>query len=530
MPKAITKTLLWTAAAAEIACAFAAVPLLMPGLYNTSQYRVDPAGAAPWWYYAALVVPAIVLAAGARLIARRGAQAPGALAAAWSPLILNVVDVVRAALGDKPLFAGPLILAVSAGWAVMLSLALAARGDGGGRAPTAAAPIEARWRHLAALAAVVLSALAAVSMYALQEGFLAKLVFGWTDAALYYARVKNTANGIGFLQETLARATFYDHFSPGLTLLVPFYWLFPAFKLIMWAQAICLAAVAPAVYVYARGRAIRPLGALMLAAAVLMHPSISQMAVSFSYGFHPVTLALPAVVLSIHFWEKRRWLPFAICAVVAASMEETLFPLYAGVGLVEAMAPRGRRRAGAGLFAAAAALFVIVVKLVLPAAAGDAQYFQFAKYAHLGSSLTEIALSPFTRPGVFWGLIFSERSATFVGLILGSMAFLPLLAPRQLLYPALVLVFVLLLDNANVKSISFWYQALVVVDMVPRGRGGHRAARLVARPRRPRSHACSNGRYGGRGACRVVLLRDDAMVAHDRALPDGKIRGVRQRD
>jgi hypothetical protein len=224
------------------------------------------------------------------------------------------------------------------------------------------------------------------------------------------------------------------------------------------------------------------------------------MAYSFSYGFHPVTPALPFVVLSIHFWEKRRWTAFAVVAVIAASFEETLFPLYAGVGLVTSAAallkrrkggaspaptsdagaglpavaggaPASDARAGAILFAASALLFVIITKVVMPAFAGKA-YFQLAKYPQLGDSFTAILLSPVTRPAAFWGTLFSMRSMVFVTLILGGGGFLALFSPKRLLYPAVVLVFVLLLDNPTDKSISLWYQALIVAAWLPAAAAG----------------------------------------------------------
>ncbi len=501
--KKVYKILIWTGAAAEAGVAVAAAWVLLPMLYHTSAYRVEKVAPLPAAHYVPMILTALALAAGAYVLLRAGGAyvAAGrrsrgaALALAWTPLLANVPIVLRAYLGASPFYIGPLVLSLSIAAAFGLCLArrtipAVADVDGGGKT------------YLPALAVVAAATAAALWFYAVQESFLAKLAYGWTDAGLDYLRVKNTAHGVGFLQETLARPTFYDHFNCGLALLVPFYWAVRSYSLILWAQAVGLAALAPAVYVYARGRGLGGWTSFLLALAALVHPSISQMSYSFSYGFHPVTLALAPVVLSIHFWEKRRWWAFTATALLASSFEETLFPLYAGVGIATFVADAWRRLrlpgpalarsstrqdnegVGAGMWAglllaaASVAGFLVVTKIVMPAFAGK-EYFQVTKYAHLGGGFMEILLSPFLKARVFWGLVFSRRSITFVALILGGMGFLPLFSPKRFLYPAIILVFVLLLENPDVKSISFWYQGLVIAAWLPAAVSG---AQNLARP------------------------------------------------
>ncbi|MCD6404848.1 MAG: DUF2079 domain-containing protein [Planctomycetes bacterium] len=493
--KTMRRILIQTAIAAEAGVAVAAAGVLLPTLYHTSAYRVEKVASLPAAHYVPMILTALALAAGAYVFLRTGGayvaagrkSSSAALACAWIPLLANVPIVLRACLGISPFYLEPLVLSVSVAAALGLCLGRRQQADRGGAGKT----------YIPALAAAAAAVAAAVWFYAVQEGFLARLAYGWTDAGLNYLRVKNTARGVGFLQETLARPSFYDHFNCGLALLVPFYRAVGSYSLILWAQAVGLAAVAPAVYVYARGRGSGGWTSFLFALAALVHPSVSQMSCSFSYGFHPVTLALAPVVLSIHFWEKRRWWAFAGAAVLAASFEETLFPLYAGVGIVtfiagawqrlrppgpaqaRTSARRDNEGAGAGmcagllLAAAAAAGFLVVTKVVMPAFAGK-EYFQVAKYAHLGGGFVEILLSPFLKARVFWGLIFSRRSLVFVALVLGGMGFLPLLSPKRFLYPAVILVFVLLLENPDVKSISFWYQALVIAAWLPAAVSGAR--------------------------------------------------------
>jgi uncharacterized membrane protein len=438
----------------EFASGLAAAAVLLPRVYYDARYSVETVPV-PLVNFLAFVSFAAVAAAGAFLLVRRPPNPARTLALAWLPLLANILILARAALGIAPDFFEPLVIALSSAASVAFCIAWAPPSP---LAKTAGRP-ESR---LPAAAMAVLAVAAALWMYGVQEHHLRQMVYGFRDAGIYYLRVKNTALGRGLLQESPATPPFFDHFDAGLLLLVPFYWLFKTFRIVMWTHAIVLAAIGPAVFAYARGRGLSGWTAFAFGAAALLHPAITQMSLSFTYGFHPITVAIPAVILSIHFWEKGRWRPFVAWAALAASMEETVFPLYVGVGLVEALSPRGRRRAGLLLLGVSLALFFIITNVIMPAFDGTGGYFQMTKYARLGGNVLAVALSPVTKPAVFWGLIFERSSFCLVALLLGSMFFLPLAAPRQLLYPAVVLVFTLLLPNPNVKAISYWYPSLIL--------------------------------------------------------------------
>jgi len=459
------------ALAVEAGAAIAAAWVLVKNSYPTAVYKVITFGKAPPVHWFSLVVVAAALTCGAAAVYRtRRSDFARACARAWAPLLVNLLIVARAVSGMAPFYVEGLVLALSLAAALYLSFpSLPPPADkGSGPQPWLAATIAA---------AIV----GGLWFYTVQERFLSEREYGWRDAGLYYARVANTARGEGFLQETPALPPFYDHFGPGLAALVPAWWLWGSYHLVMAAQAAALALLAPAVYIYARGRGARGPTAFLLGAAALLHPSVSQMAYSFSYGFHPITLAMPLVILSIHLWEKRRWWLFVLAAAGAVSMEETVLPLYAGLGAVSFLWDlRGgwaarRRWPGAALAAASLVLFLAITKIVMPTVAGR-EYFQMAKYAHLGEGFLEVLASPVIEARAFWGLLFAGRSLVFTALLVGSAAFLPLLAPRQFLYAAVVFVFVLLLENEDVKSISFWYQALLVAAWLPAAAAGALAA------------------------------------------------------
>ncbi len=471
----------------EAGSVLAATWLVLKNSYPTTIYKVVSFEWAPAVHWVSLLLVGAALAVGAvAVFSGRPESFLRSLSKAWSPLLANLPVVARAAFQLEPFYLEGLLIAVSTGGALAASLSMY----------IAASPRDDRQgKHLWLVATLAAALIAGSWFYAVQERFLHQRRYGWRDAGLYYARVKNTALGEGLLVETPAHRPFYDHFGPGLAALAPAWWLWPSYRLMMAAQAAALAFMGPAVYLYARGRGATGVVAFLLGAAALVHPSISQMAYSFSYGFHPITLAMPLVALSIYLWESRRWWLFAAAALAAVSMEETVLPLYAGLGAVswlwEAKGSWTIRARHAGLVVAAAAVivFLVITKAIMPAFAGQ-EYFQIAKYTHLGDSFVEVLLSPIFEARVFWGLLLSQRSLVFSVLLLGSVGFLPLVSLRRLAYALIIFVFVMILEDDNVKSISFWYQALLVAAWLPA-----MAAGTMALPRQWRQAAATGALF-----------------------------------
>ncbi|MHC4714060.1 MAG: DUF2079 domain-containing protein, partial [Planctomycetota bacterium] len=452
------KKLWWLVVVLEAALIPAACAALLPMTYEVAHYEIEssPAAAVNYSVFACALAPLLLAAFSAGPTIRKD---PKRLAVALLGALIVLPVLARAAFKLAPFFLDPLLLALAT--VLCTASVLALREE---RVSTEASRGSGRRWVLVLLAAC---ALTAFWLYAVQSNFLTRFDYGWKDSGLYYLRVKNTALGRGFLQETWARPPFYDHFDVTMLLLVPVYWVARGFRMIMWAHAVSLAAIAGAVYVYARGKGVPSLLALVFGAAVLLHPSISQMSYAYSYGFHPIVMAIAPVILSLHFWEKGRYGWFIAFALFAVLTEETVWPLYVGLGAVEVLSGRRARVHGAVLVASSIVLFLVVTVVVMPAFSGAGGYIQTSKYEHLGDTFLEVLTSPVTRPGAFWPTLFSPASVYYVLIILGGMFFLPLLAPRQFLYPVIVLVFTLLLPKPGLKIICYQYQALVIAAWFP---------------------------------------------------------------
>jgi uncharacterized membrane protein len=479
----------------EITSAGSAVWILISCHYHVVNYLVGSMG--PHFEPMACIAltgPALIVVlavAHLRLSWKSGCgwtRAAARLASRCAPLLGTSLIVIRALAGLGPLFVEPLLLAASLGLAAALLLADLVPRAGGGRLRDMLAGkgpgVQSRemTERYCFLAVLVLSLLATAYFYFLQIHFLDHMLYGFSDAGQFYMRLHNTVRGVGFLRQDAALGPFWDHFNPGLALLLPFELLERSFHVVLVAQALSLGLFGVAVWYYVARVHRRPVQGIVWASAALAYPALSQLSYSFSYGFHPVSLALVPATLSVVFWHGRRWLPFALSALVAVSFEETVAPFYVAMGLSEAVFSRTGRRPAMLLAAVSITYFLVVTELVMPAFSPEGRFFQLTKYAALGDSTLDIALSPIRRPRVVASFLFGRASWLWIAMQLVPLLCLSLLAPRRLCYACILVLFVCLLGNPHLKSIAIQYQTIPLAALLPAAADG--ARRLSARLRR----------------------------------------------
>jgi len=284
------------------------------------------------------------------------------------------------------------------------------------------------------LAVIAMTLAAGVWWYWQGERYYADYLLGYHDFGHFARRLVNTWEGRGWLMESPGVPAFWDHFNPGLVLLAPLWGIWPDARLFVLLQAICLASPALLVYGIVRRWDGEPWTAAVWSAVYLAYPSVGLLNLSFSYGWHPVSLALPLLFLAV--WAMLRgWrIGALIAALLACSFKETVIVALgclAACLALQAWLDRGERRdersnaarrlaGNAGLarrlppwcwlavWATLVLAFVLIVRL-----APFAQ-FQTARFANLGDSIGEIVLSPWLRPAAFWGQVLRMSSVWFL--------------------------------------------------------------------------------------------------------------------
>lgn len=333
------------------------------------------------------------------------------------------------------------------------------------------------------------SAMCGAWWYAQSQHAYASFMLGFNDCGHFVQRIANTAAGRGWLIESPVLPAFWDHFNPGLTLLVPLWWIWPSMNLVFLFQAICLAGSAPLVMWLARLLGASALASALWAIAWLLQPIVGQMNLAYSYGWHPISLAIPLLLLSLGAILLRRWLWAILGSVLACSIEEGVIVVVATTAatmaavelaahitlrlpwertLKEAQPPyqslilmiSSVRRISSVLPTATwiAIAAVATIAFVLIYGFSGLAKFQTGRFHTLGSTPLEIMLSPVTRAEFFWGGLFRSRNAIFLlGLTLPCYV-IALSRAWLLLLPLVLPLGVLLVwDHLPAQSLAFHY-------------------------------------------------------------------------
>ena len=292
---------------------------------------------------------------------------------------------------------------------------------------------------------------------------------GFNDFGHFTQRVANTAAGRGFLMETPVLPIFWDHFNPGLVFLVPMWWMWPSVYLVFVLQSLSLALPALLLASIVRRLGGSHASATFWGLAWLLHPSIGQMNLAYTYGWHPVTVAIPFLLLAYRLLLSSRFLSASLTTLVACSFEEGVLVVVGCFAVAMFLRTVVDRRSGVISKSVleprawiAVFLIAIVAFGIIYTTSGLAK-FQTGRFARLGGSGLEIVLSPILKPTEFWGLLFRVRNAAFLSLL-----FAPFIvagihrSPWHLLAVALPIGVLVVWEHLPAQSIAFQYAACLL--------------------------------------------------------------------
>ena len=164
------------------------------------------------------------------------------------------------------------------------------------------------------------------------------------------------------------------HVDPILALLAPAWMLVPSPLTLVAVQIGACALGAFPVLWLGRRHLRSEAAAGLLALTYLAYPWLAWTAVD---AIHPMTLAIPFLLMAIWFLDGDRLVPFVVCAVFVAAGQELMALTFVGLGLWYALA-RGHRRAGIAIAIAGFLWTAICLKIIVPAFRGsDSQFYAF---------------------------------------------------------------------------------------------------------------------------------------------------------
>jgi uncharacterized membrane protein len=336
-----------------------------------------------------------------------------------------------------------------------------------------AAPRLLLWSAIAAYA-VAFSALSILRHRAFQTGRF--------DLGNMVQAVWSTAHGhplrvTGLRGDGISRLA--AHFDPILAAFAPFWLAWPSPDVLLVTQAVAVALGALPVFWLARKHLGSQRAALGFALAYLLYPPTQWLTLN---EFHPVALACPLLLFAVWYLDEGRLLPFALCALVAATTKEEIAFVVAGLGLWWALA-RGRRIEGALIAAAGIAVAAIAIEVVIPHfnRAGSSSFF--TRYNEVGGTPGGILHTAVTDPWRIVTTAVTGRGLGYLARLFLPLGLLALLSPLLLLAAIPELAINLLSAATPQTSIRFHYTAGLIPVLVAATVLG--AARLVRdRPER----------------------------------------------
>lgn len=278
------------------------------------------------------------------------------------------------------------------------------------------------------------------------------------DLAIYTNVAWHMVHGPIFYDAILYQNILGGHFSPIYLVIGAFYRLYEHPATLMVIQSLGLGVGAIALYLIA----LRHLGRSVWAVVVLLlYLSHSYLHIAHHIEFHTNLLAIPTLLWMLYFVDRGNQAMVLLLAALALSIEEVLPPAVVGVGLYLAAFRPGMRIVGWVCAVTAAVYFVVVVGIVMPAINQEpGGHLLWVRYSHLGASFGDALLNIALHP--FWALgqaLMEGSKWYYVLAFFGSLAFIPLLAWRQVWLTAPPLLMMLFNQSPSQYKLGFHYSA-----------------------------------------------------------------------
>lgn len=265
------------------------------------------------------------------------------------------------------------------------------------------------------------------------------------------------------------------HFDPILAGFAPLWLIWPSPDILLIAQAAAVALGALPVFWLARKHLGDERAALGFSLAYLLYPATQWLVLN---EFHPVALACPLLLFALWYLDEDRLLPFAACAVLAATTKEQVPLVIAGFGFWYALSRR-RWWVGGTITAAGIAAALVAIEVVVPHFNPQGHSSFYGRYREVGGSPGGLARTLFTDPMRVLGEAFEGRDLLYLVRLIVPLAGLCFLAPLLLVAVLPELATNLLSATKTQTSIHFHYTAAEIPVFVAAAVFG--AARIVRR-------------------------------------------------
>lgn len=279
------------------------------------------------------------------------------------------------------------------------------------------------------------------------------------DMGQFDQAIWNTAHGRFMVNTLKPPNTMAWHFSPGLALLAPLYWIWPDARLLLTLQTVMLAASGIPLYWYAR-RHLDPWSSGAVLAAYYLNPNLHQVNL---VEFRRIALAVPGIALAWYGLVTQRYRMATLASLFALLFKEDVSLIVICFGVY--LRVKCGRRWGLGLAVCGAAWLLLALLVFMPMFGSGGEilptsYPQLSYFSFLSGKTTAQAVAALLRrPWILLAPVAEISRVKAVLRVLWPTGFLPLLAPDilALLVPSLLLM--LSSSSQKVYLLQRWYTA-----------------------------------------------------------------------
>lgn len=220
------------------------------------------------------------------------------------------------------------------------------------------------------------------------------------------------------LWPTFGRLVFADHFTPTLSILAPFYGVFPQAETLLVIQSFFFTSGIIPLYLLSKEKT----GSLFFSWAIVLSYLLffgTQFALTFD--FHAATFGASFLPWILYAMEKSRWKIFSLLTLLALGTKEDMALTILSLGIFMTVKSKWCKM-GLTISALAIIYFVTVVFLIIPSFSGGLEK------EYLSANLP-VSLSGWP------GFLFSSTKLKTLFLSFTSFGFLPALAPSTWIFP-----------------------------------------------------------------------------------------------
>lgn len=340
---------------------------------------------------------------------------------------------------------------------------------------------------LTVVVAVVYFLLGLYKYYAMQCGL-------W-DFGIYDSMLSIAANDGIWMRDY--RGGWFDHFSPVVLLLVPFYKLYDHPVWLIALQAAAMAAAAPLLYLTARRYFRQGAFPFLVTAMYCLNPYYSRMAL---YDFHIECLFAPLLFAAFFCYARNRFNWMTLLLAAAPLIKEDFVVPAAAAGLL-LLSRRRTRFHGGIVFAAALFWTFFVLKIYYPHILGTA-YWHYGRFELFAPTFQETAHNVL----VMAGRIFTRNTLAVILSVVLPFALLPLINWRAALlfwFPTLAIQLISGFEHQQLLMSHYSSAVLAVTPLA--ALWGARSLRIILRRRGCYNNQLRRKIYAGMSAMVIVM-------------------------